>query len=67
MNFNKIDLDNWKRKEIFNHYLNQQTTFSITTEIDISCFIPKHKQEGYKFYPAIYFLSDKGDKLKYSF
>ncbi|WP_431192448.1 CatA-like O-acetyltransferase, partial [Staphylococcus aureus] len=25
MNFNKIDLDNWKRKEIFNHYLNQQT------------------------------------------
>ncbi|VGT05120.1 chloramphenicol O-acetyltransferase [Streptococcus pyogenes] len=24
MNFNKIDLDNWKRKEIFNHYLNRE-------------------------------------------
>lgn len=56
MNFNKIDLDNWKRKEIFNHYLNQQTTFSITTEIDISVLYRNIKQEGYKFYPAFIFL-----------
>lgn len=54
MNFNKIDLDNWKRKEIFNHYLNQQTTFSITTEIDISVLYRNIKQEGYKFYPALF-------------
>jgi len=56
MNFNKIDLDNWKRKEIFNHYLNQQTTFSITTEIDISVLYRNIKQKGYKFYPAFIFL-----------
>ncbi|CAH2715890.1 Chloramphenicol acetyltransferase [Neobacillus rhizosphaerae] len=56
MNFNKIDLDNWKRKEIFNHYLNQQTTFSITTEIDISVLYRNLKQKGYKFYPAFIFL-----------
>jgi len=56
MNFNKIDIDNWNRKEIFNHYLNQQTTFSITTEIDISVLYRNIKQTGYKFYPALIFL-----------
>lgn len=56
MNFNKIDLDNWKRKEIFNHYLNQQTTFSITTEINISDLYRNIKQKGYKFYPTFIFL-----------
>ena len=56
MNFNKIDVDNWKRKEIFNHYLNQQTTFSITTEIDISALYRNIKQKKYKFYPAFIFL-----------
>jgi chloramphenicol O-acetyltransferase type A len=56
MKFNKIDLNNWKRKEIFNHYLNQHTTFSITTEIDISVLYQNLKQKEYKFYPAFIFL-----------
>jgi chloramphenicol O-acetyltransferase type A len=56
MKFNKIDLENWKRNELFNHYLNQQTTFSITTEIDISDLHRVTKQKGYKFYPAFIFL-----------
>jgi chloramphenicol O-acetyltransferase type A len=56
MNFYKIDLDNWKRKEIFNHFLNQQTTFSITTEIDISVLYRIIRQKGYKFYPTFIFL-----------
>lgn len=56
MNFIKIDLDNWKRKEIFNHFLNQQTTFSITAEIDISVLYRTMKQKGYKFYPVFIFL-----------
>ena len=57
MNFHKIDLDNWKRKEIFNHFLNQQTTFSMTTEIDISNLFRHIKQKGYKFYPTFIFLA----------
>jgi Chloramphenicol O-acetyltransferase len=56
MNFNKIDLDNWPRKEIFNHFLNQHTTFSITTEIDISVLYRNIKQKEYKFYPAFIYL-----------
>ncbi|WP_222149338.1 CatA-like O-acetyltransferase, partial [Staphylococcus haemolyticus] len=29
MNFNIIKLENWDRKEYFEHYFNQQTTYSI--------------------------------------
>ncbi|WP_054709498.1 type A chloramphenicol O-acetyltransferase [Bacillus sp. JCM 19041] len=56
MTFNQIDLENWKRKEIFHHYLNQQTTFSITREIDSSELYRMTKQKGYKFYPVFIFL-----------
>ncbi|EHA7776018.1 type A chloramphenicol O-acetyltransferase, partial [Enterococcus faecalis] len=28
MTFNIINLETWDRKEYFNHYFNQQTTFS---------------------------------------
>ncbi|MCB5235566.1 type A chloramphenicol O-acetyltransferase [Niallia circulans] len=56
MRFNKIDYNNWKRKEIFNHYLNQQTTFNLTTEINITLLNRSIKQNGYKFYPVFIFL-----------
>ncbi|EIT2073789.1 type A chloramphenicol O-acetyltransferase, partial [Enterococcus faecalis] len=29
MTFNIINLETWDRKEYFNHYFNQQTTFSV--------------------------------------
>ncbi|MCD0786854.1 hypothetical protein I5B98_14995, partial [Staphylococcus aureus] len=38
MTFNIIELENWDRKEYFEHYFNQQTTYSITKEIDITLF-----------------------------
>lgn len=56
MIFNLIDRDNWKRQEIFNHYLNQGTTFSMTAEIEISGLYRKIKQQEYKLYPALLFL-----------
>ncbi|MED3624624.1 type A chloramphenicol O-acetyltransferase [Neobacillus thermocopriae] len=59
MNFTKIDLDNWDRKEVFNHFLNQQTTFSLTTEIDVSALYQNIKQNKYKFYPAFIYLVAK--------
>ena len=36
MTFNIINLETWDRKEYFNHYFNQQTTFSVTKEFDIT-------------------------------
>lgn len=56
MKFNKIDLNNWERKEIFNHFLNQQTSFSITKNIDITSLYKVTKEKGYKFYPVFIFL-----------
>ncbi|MGE8205883.1 type A chloramphenicol O-acetyltransferase [Heyndrickxia sp. NPDC080065] len=56
MKFNRIDINCWERKEIFNHYLNQQTSFSITRDIDISELYRMTKEKGYKFYPAFIFL-----------
>ncbi|MED3572738.1 type A chloramphenicol O-acetyltransferase [Cytobacillus praedii] len=56
MEFIKIDLNNWERKEIFNHFLNQQTSFSITRNIDITELYKVTKDKGYKFYPVFIFL-----------
>lgn len=56
MTFNQIDLNNWKRKEIFHHYINQQTTFSLTREIEMTELYRMTKQKGYRFYPVFIFL-----------
>lgn len=56
MTFEKIDLANWKRKETFEHYYQQQTSFSITTEIDLTKLKQALDQHGIKLYPALIFL-----------
>lgn len=56
MTFNRIDLEQWERKEYFNHYFNQQTSFSMTRDIDISLFREGIKRQGYKFYPALIYI-----------
>ncbi|WP_342488811.1 type A chloramphenicol O-acetyltransferase [Cytobacillus sp. FSL W7-1323] len=56
MKFTKIDINNWERKEVFNHFLNQQTSFSITNNIDITELYQFTKEKGYQFYPAFIFL-----------
>ncbi|MFD1170168.1 CatA-like O-acetyltransferase [Oceanobacillus caeni] len=42
----------WERKE----YFNQQTSFSITRDIDISLFREDIKRQGYNFYPALIYI-----------
>ena len=56
MAFHKIDINNWERKEIFNHFLNQQTSFSITKDIDITELYKVTKEKGVKFYPVFIYL-----------
>ncbi|MGO4531901.1 type A chloramphenicol O-acetyltransferase [Paenibacillus sp. 2TAF8] len=56
MNFNKINFNNWNRTEIFHHYMNQNTSFSLTSEIDVSILYQLIKQKDYRFYPAFIFL-----------
>lgn len=56
MKFNIINRDNWYRKEYFEHYLQQQTTFSIATEINITILMRNLKKKNYKLYPAFIFM-----------
>lgn len=59
MKFNIIDRENWYRKEYFEHFLQQQTTFSITTEINITVLMKNLKKKNYKLYPAFIFMITK--------
>lgn len=57
--FNKIDLENWERKELYNHFFNiAKCTYSITANVDITRLLPCLKMNNLRLYPAIiYFLS----------
>lgn len=56
MTFNIINLETWDRKEYFNHYFNQQTTYSVTKEFDITLLKSMIKNKGYKLYPALIYI-----------
>ncbi|QCV55431.1 type A chloramphenicol O-acetyltransferase [Thermoactinomyces vulgaris] len=56
MNFHKVNWNEWERKKTFHHFLNQQTTFSMTTEIDITALYARIKQKGFKFYPVFLYV-----------
>lgn len=55
MKFNYIDIENWNRKEYFNHYLsNVPCTYSMTVKLDITKIIDKKQ----KLYPTmIYYIT----------
>ncbi|MGM0852649.1 MAG: type A chloramphenicol O-acetyltransferase [Bacillota bacterium] len=59
MKFNIIDRKNWYRKEYFEHFLQQQTTFSITNEINITILMKNLKEKDHKLYPAFIFMITK--------
>lgn len=59
MKFNTINRDTWDRKEYFEHYLQQQTTFSLTNEINITILMKNLKKKHYKLYPAFIFMVTK--------
>lgn len=51
MKFNKIDLETWPRAEYYKHFLNQQTSYSLTSDINIDQALNFVKTNNYKFYP----------------
>lgn len=53
MKFNYIDIENWDRKEYFNHYMsNVPCTYSMTVKLDIT------KIKNKKLYPTmIYYIT----------
>lgn len=59
MKFYLIDRENWQRKEYFEHYLQQQTSFSITNDINITELMENLKKKNLKLYPAFIFMITK--------
>lgn len=51
MNFTRIDLDNWKRKALYEQFLkNTPCTYSMTVNLDVSHFYGECKRAGYAFF-----------------
>lgn len=59
MKFNIIDREKWDRKEYFEHFLQQKTSFSITNDINITVLMRNIKKRNYKLYPAFIFMITK--------
>lgn len=59
MSFNVINLDNWKRRTYYEHYMHAvRCTYSVTLNIDVEELAKKVKLLGLKTYPVqIYMLS----------
>lgn len=64
--FNIIDIDNWERKERFNHFMNcVPCDYNITSNIDITALLSKVKSQGIKLYPTlIYILMTTVNQIK---
>ncbi len=57
MNFTRIDLNTWNRREHFALYRQQiKCGFSLTTKLDITASRTALTETGYKFYPLMIYL-----------
>ena len=70
MNFTKIDVENWERKELFKLYTTDlKIVMNMTVDIDITSLITEIKGKGYRFYPTMIYivstLMNKRDEFKY--
>ncbi len=54
MEFIKIDMENWTRKDSYNNYLNNiPCTYSMTVNLDITKLLQETQRTGIKFFPSI--------------
>lgn len=57
MNFKKINMDTWNRKNIYNHFINNvRCVMSLTAEVDVTKLVDICKKKDYKFYPTYIYL-----------
>lgn len=57
MNFRKINMDVWDRRECFEHFSTvAKSTYSITVDVDISEFMKFIRENGYRMFPAFIWI-----------
>ncbi|MCL2108971.1 MAG: CatA-like O-acetyltransferase [Oscillospiraceae bacterium] len=60
MNYTKVSLENWKRGEIFKHFIdNLRCVINITADINIGSLRAFCKSENYRFYPTFIYIVTK--------
>lgn len=66
MNFNKLNIDTWNRRNIYNHFITDvKCVISVTVAMDITELLKVCKNKGYRFYPVyIYIVSNVVNKHK---
>lgn len=67
MNFQPINMEQWHRKEYFNHYTKQQTSFSMTVDVNVKTLRDAAKQHRYQFYPAFIYAVTKAINKQQAF
>ena len=57
MNFKKIDVSKWNRREYFEYYLNRTPcTYSMTLNLDLTILLKEIKKHNFKLYPTMIYL-----------
>ncbi|MEX5992843.1 type A chloramphenicol O-acetyltransferase [Providencia vermicola] len=60
MNYTKVNIDEWNRKQHFSFYRQAMPCgFSLTTQLDISTLKSVIVKQGYKLYPVMIYLISK--------
>lgn len=54
MQFHRIDLETWPRREHFQHYLERVPCgYSMTVDLDLTRLLPRLKERGLRLYPTL--------------
>lgn len=72
INYTKIDLDNWKRADIFKFFIEKRRIVcSLTVDIDVTPLVGFAKENGLRFYPSMIWavakVINRHDEFKYAF
>ncbi len=55
--FTPVDYARWPRRPWFEHYMHtSRCNYSLTWELDVTALVPRLKQRGQRFYPAMLYM-----------
>lgn len=71
MNYTKIDIENWERRDLFKFYTTElKIVMNMTVDVDVTNLVGEVKKNGLRFYPTMIWivsrLMNARDEFKYS-